>query len=137
MGGSYTENLYINVPITGNGGIAPELSGSVYLDAANTYAAGTALGDSGNTLTYFNNNNSFSSGAITLNRTGIANFSTLLSYSGAPITLANNFQVTSSVGTGTGLNFASSANAPVTSSGTWSLGTYNLNLRSAAAVPPL
>ena len=85
------ENLYINVPITGAGGVAPESSGSLYLAAANTYTGGTDLGDSGNTLAYFNNNNAFSSGRIALNRTGIANFSTLLSYGGATITLANNF----------------------------------------------
>jgi hypothetical protein len=35
------------------------------------------------------------------------------------------------VGTGTALNFANGASAPVTSSGTWTLGTYNLNLRSS------
>jgi hypothetical protein len=123
---------YINAPITGNGGVAPELSGSIYLDAANTYTGGTALGDSGNTLTYFNNNSAFSSGAITLNRTGIGNFSTLLGIGGSTLTLANNFAtVAANTGSGTALNFASAANTPVVSSGTWSLGTVNLNLRSS------
>ncbi len=124
-------SIHINAPITGDGGVAPELSGSIYLGAANSYTGGTELGDSGNTLTYFNNNLSFSTGSITLNRTGIANFSTLLSYGSSTITLANNFQIGTAAGTGTALNFASSANTPVVSSGTWSLGTANLNLRNA------
>ncbi|HEX3623827.1 MAG TPA: PEP-CTERM sorting domain-containing protein [Verrucomicrobiae bacterium] len=128
----------INVAITGTGGIAPESGGSLYLNAANTYTGGTALGDSGNNLTYFNNNNAFSTGGITLNRTGIANFSTLLGYGGSALTIANNFSITSAVGTGTALNFASSASTPVTSSGTWTLGSYNLNLRnSGGSTAPL
>ena len=131
IGGSYTESINVNATITGSGTVAPEGSGSLYLNVANSYTGGTALGDSGNTLTYFNNAGAFSSGGITLNRTGIANFSTLLNNSGTTVTLANNFQLNSAVGTGTGLNFASSVNSPVVSSGTWSLGTYNLNLRNA------
>ncbi len=129
----------INSPIVGAGGVAPELSGSVSLFGVNTYTGGTALGDSGNTLTYFNNSSSFGSGGISLNRTGIANFSTLLSSGGSPITLANNFStVSANTGSGTALNFASGANTPVNVSGTWTLGAVNLNLRnSGGSTAPL
>lgn len=126
-----TAYTYINVPITGPGTLCPETSGNIYFTVANSYTGGTALGESGNSLANFNNNLTFSTGPITLHRTGIANFSTLLAYGGQTLTLANNFQATSDVGTGTGLNFASAANTPVVSSGTWTLGTYNLNLRNA------
>ena len=137
-GSSYAETIKVNVPITGSGTVAPEGSGNLYLNVANSYTGGTALGDSGNTLTYFNNANAFGSGGITLNRTGIANFSTLLNNAGTSVTLANNFSIASAVGTGTGLNFASGVNSPVVSSGTWTLGTYNLNLRTAGgATAPL
>jgi hypothetical protein len=122
---------YVNVPITGPGTLCPETSGNIYFAVANSYTGGTALGESGNALANFNNNLAFSTGTISLHRTGIGNFSTLLPYGGSTITLANNFQATSDVGTGTGLNFAGAANTPVVSSGSWSLGTYNLNLRSS------
>jgi fibronectin-binding autotransporter adhesin len=124
-------SVIINSAIVGNGGVAPELTGSLSLFGVNTYSGGTALGDSGNTLTYFNNSSSFGSGGITLNRTGIGNFSTLLSSGGSPITLANNFStVLASTGSGTGLNFANGANTPVLSTGSWTLGTVGLALRN-------
>ncbi len=125
----------IDCPITGTGGVAPESTGSIYLMSANTYQAGTALGDSGNTLTYFNNNNAFSTGGISLNRTG--NFSTLGGIGGSALTIANNFTAVYAGGTGgyTGLNFVNAANTPVNYSGTWALGTgataTSLNLRSS------
>jgi hypothetical protein len=122
---------YINAPITGPGTLCPETSGNIYLTAANSYTGGTALGESGNALVNFNNDLAFSTVPITLHRTGIGNFSTLIGYGGQTLALANNFSLTSDVGTGTGLNFASAANTPVVSSGTWGLGTYNLNLRSS------
>jgi len=122
-------NLIINSPIVGNGGVAPELTGSLYLYGINTYSGGTALGDSGNTLTYFNSSSSFGTGGITLNRTG--NFSTLLSTGGSAITLANNFStVAGNTGASTDLNFASAASTPVISSGSWTLGAVNFGLRN-------
>jgi fibronectin-binding autotransporter adhesin len=88
------------------------------------------LGDSSNTLLWFNNSGAFGSGGITFNRT--ANYSTLLNYSGTSLTLANNFStVVANTGANTGINFASSANSPVVSSGTWSLGTVNLVLKNS------
>jgi hypothetical protein len=121
--------VVINSPIVGNGGVAPELTGSLSLFGNNTYTGGTALGDSGNTLTFFNSSSSFGTGGITLNRTN--NFSTLLSTGGSAITLANNFStVVANTGATTDLNFASAANTPVISSGSWTLGTVNLGLRN-------
>ena len=128
------ENLYINVPITGAGGVAPESSGSLYLYGNNTYIGGTALGDSGSTLTYINNNNSFgaASGAISLNR-GAGVFSVVLAT--APVTIANNW---TDLGTGDGVNFASSASCPVVCSGTWSVGASGFLVRNnGASTSPL
>ncbi len=125
----------INVPITSSmggpnppGGIVPELSGSLYLGATNTYAGGTALGDSGNTLVYFDNNSAFSTGVITLNRT--ANFSTLGGYGGSALTISNNFSIYEpETGTSwTGVNFPSSTNTPVTFLGNWTNGSSPLAL---------
>jgi len=120
----------ITCPIVGTGGVAPESTGNVELFGTNTYTGGTALGDSGNTLTYFNSSNSFGTGPITLNRTG--NFSTLLSTGTSTITIPNSFSnVVGNTGPLTELNFASGSTAPVVSSGAWSLGTVNLNLRNS------
>jgi hypothetical protein len=137
LGGSYTETMNINVPITGGGVLAPEGGGSVYLNKANNFTGGTALGDSGNTLTYFNNSSAFGSGGISFNRTG--NWSTLLGQGGSTLTLANNFStVLANTGPSTGINFATDPNTPVVSSGTWSLGTVNLVLKnSGGSTSPL
>ena len=118
--------VIINAPISGAGAVAPQDSSNLYLYGNNTYSGGTAFGYFGAPLTFFNNNNSFGSGAIRLLGTA-ANFQALLSTGGSTITLANGF-VNST--TGTGLNFASAANTPVVSTGGWSLGANTLNLRN-------
>src|ERR1017187_2701360 len=118
--------VIINAPISGAGAVAPQDSSNLYLYGNNTYSGGTAFGYFGAPLTFFNNNNSFGSGAIRLLGTA-ANFQALLSTGGSTITLANGF-VNST--TGTGLNFASGANTPVVSTGNWSLGANTLNLRN-------
>jgi len=119
-------SVIINAPITGSGGIAPELSGSLYLYGNNTYSGGTALGLSGSTLTYINNNNSFgaASGGISINR-GAGVFAAVLAT--APVTIANNW---TDLGTGDGVNFASSASCPVVCNGTWSVGTSGFLMRN-------
>ncbi len=122
--GNTSVSATINVPITGVGGVEPENGGSIAFNAVNTYTGGTTLG-SLSTLIFFNNNSSFSTGTITM---GIAGLVPMLATGGATITLANNF--TSTV-TGAGINFASSANTPVVSTGTWTLGADNLVLRTA------
>lgn len=132
LGGGAT---IINCPITGKGGIAPEYGGPFYINGTNTYNGQTQLGDSGNTLVYFDNNSAFSTNVISLNRTGVANFSTLLGYGGSALTLTNNFTNNiASTGSGTALNFADASNTPVTCLGTWTLGSGNVNLRSAGGV---
>jgi hypothetical protein len=128
-----TENIYINIPVNGAGHIQYEGTGFIYLNGANGYTGGTDLGQSGNTLLFFNNGGAFGSGSssgIILNRTG--NFSTLGNYGGTAVTVANNFSTdAANTGTSTGINFANSANSGVTYSGSWTLGTVNVNLRSS------
>jgi autotransporter-associated beta strand protein len=114
----------IYAPITGLGGLEPELGGTLDLFGNNTYSGGTTL--AAGTLTYFNNNNSFGTGAITISETS-GGFTPILSSGGATITLANNFVNTGNNG---GINFANSANTPVITTGTWSLGANNLGIRN-------
>jgi hypothetical protein len=122
----YNNVTIINSPISGTTGgvLNPQGSGSISLFANNSYSGGTLL--SSPTLVYFNNNNSFGSGLITINR-GVNLYTALLSQGGSTITLANNFANTTSGG---GVNFASGANTPVVSTGNWNLGANNLNLRN-------
>ncbi len=122
----YNNTTVINTPISGTtGGILnPQGSGNVSLFANNTYSGGTLL--SSPTLVYFNNNNSFGTGPITITR-GSGLFAAVLAQGGSTLTLANNFANTTSGG---GINFASAANTPVISTGTWSLGANNLSLRN-------
>ena len=122
-----TSKLIINAPISGSGGVAPELSGGLYLYGNNTYSGGTPIGYSGATLTYFNNNNSFGTGPIKNVYTAAGSYAALLSMGGSTITLANDFQISVS---GNGFNFASAANTPVVSTGAWGLGANNLLLRN-------
>jgi hypothetical protein len=125
-------SLIINAPISGSGGVAPQLSGgNIYLYGPNTYSGGTAFGYSGTPLTYFNNGSSFgnSSGALRI-VAGVTSgtFFGLLGKGASPITIPNPVQILS---TGTGFNFAADANTPVTSSGNWSLGANNAQIRSS------
>jgi hypothetical protein len=127
----------INTVLTGGGILDAQSTGSLFLNGVNSYSGGTYLGNSGNTLLFFNNSSAFGTGGFTLNRT--ANYSTLLNNSGASATLANNFSINAvNTGASTGINFASSASSPVVSSGTWSLGTVNLVLKnSGGSTAPL
>jgi hypothetical protein len=124
--GMFNNTTIINTPISGTtGGILnPQGSGNVSLFANNTYSGGTLLNSP--TLIYFNNNSSFGTGPITITR-GAGLFTAVLAQGGSTLTLANNFANTT---TGGGINFASAANTPVVSTGTWSLGANNLNLRN-------
>ncbi|HEX3799816.1 MAG TPA: hypothetical protein VH413_14055 [Verrucomicrobiae bacterium] len=123
--GHSSSTVNINAPISGSGGVEPENGGSINLLGNNTYTGGTLLASS-STLVGFNNNNSFSTGAIGIQLTS-GSFAPLLSSGGAAITLGNNFV---NLASGGGVNFASAANTPVISTGTWSLGANNLNLRN-------
>ncbi len=123
-----TGNVTINAPVTGAGGVAPEGYGKLCLYGNNTYSGGTAFGYYGAPLTYFNNNNSFSTGTIRLSVAGTAFFQGLLGTGGSTITLANGFQ---NLASGSGVNFAADPNTPVISTGNWDLGANNLNLRSS------
>jgi hypothetical protein len=112
----------INAVVTGSGGLAPELSGTYYLNGNNTYTGGTTWGYSGTPLVYFDNNNSFGTGAIK-SILGSGSFAPLLSTGGTvstplTITLANPFSVSTA---GSGFNFASSAYTPVVLNGDFTL----------------
>ena len=125
LSGSSSSSVTINAPISGLGGIQPQQTGSLNLFGNNTYSGGTYLTSSG-TLVNFNNNNSFGSGLITIG-TASGAFAPVLGKGGATITLANNFSNSVSGG---GINFAADASTPVISTGNWSLGANNLNLRN-------
>ncbi|EEF61835.1 LamG-like jellyroll fold domain-containing protein [Pedosphaera parvula] len=130
--------VIINAPIVGTGGVGPEYNASgaaVSLFASNSYSGGTFFGFTGSApLTWFNNNNSFGTGPMTLmNATNT--YWAILSVGGAPITLANAF--TNTVG-GAGINFANGANAPVTCTGNWGLaGNYTFIRNNGDSTAPL
>jgi hypothetical protein len=100
------------------GGLAPESSGTLYLNGANTYSGGTTFGYSGSPLVYYNNSASFGTGAIKTIFGGTT-LGAILGYGGAPISLPNNFANTGA--NGSGFNFASSASTPITSTGNWNI----------------
>ncbi|MGZ4974223.1 MAG: beta strand repeat-containing protein, partial [Limisphaerales bacterium] len=117
--------LTINAPITGAGGINFGLfsgTGTINLNGTNTYTGGNVLSTS-SYLIQFNNSNSFGTGPININGT---TFAPLLAQGGAPITLANNWTNLS----GGGVNFAASANTPLTCTGSLDLQTFPLNIRN-------
>lgn len=116
--------LTLNALITGSGGLAPESSGNIIINNANTYTGGTAIGYSGTPLTYFNNNNAFGSGTIR-NVYTTASVAPLLTTGGTlatpkTITLANNFSIATA---GAGFNFANSSYTPLVLTGDFALGT--------------
>ncbi|GEM_PF-964831 len=80
-----TANLIINAPVVGPGGIEQEQSGALYLLGTNTYAGGTEI--TGGQVTYYNNNSSFGTGAITVAGTGQA----LVSTASTALTIPNKF----------------------------------------------
>lgn len=122
--------VIINAPISGVGGVAPELSGSLYLYGNNTYSGGTAFGYSGSPLVYYNNNNSFGTGPINIvSGVGANSYWGLLGTGGATITLPNTFSFAS---TTAGFNFAGNPNTPVVSTGPWNLGANTVLIRSSA-----
>jgi fibronectin-binding autotransporter adhesin len=125
--GASGATLTINAPITGVGSIQLNNGGTIALNGINTYTGGTSLAPPAS-LIKFNNGSSFGTGTITNNQTSATGFAALLGTGGATITLPNNFaQGTVSGG---GINFAADASTPVISTGTWSLGASNLNLRN-------
>jgi fibronectin-binding autotransporter adhesin len=114
--------LTLNAPIAGTGGIEEESGGGhLQLFGDNTYSGGT-LFTSSSTFVDYNNNNSFGSGSIGFYNT---TFSLMESQGTSLITLANPVQI---LGGTTGVDFIGSA--PVTSSGTWTMGAFNVNLRN-------
>ena len=118
--GVSANNMVINVPITGSGGIIQHNNGSLSLFGNNTYSGGTTM--TGGQILYYNNNNSFGTGPIT--NSGI----TSIWCTNAPsdnVTLANAF----SHGSGSVLNFVNGT----TCTGPWTLlGTITLKDAGAA-----
>jgi fibronectin-binding autotransporter adhesin len=123
----------INSVISGLGTITMANHGSsggeLYLNGANTYAGGTALGysvDSWGGTIYFNNKASFGTGAISLNQ---GSGSTLAVQGTSAITLTNRFVNNQ---TGGRLNIVGNA-AGVTFSGPWALGTHSMSIGSGGS----
>lgn len=110
--------LTINTVIAGDGQLVPEGNGQSYLNGANTYSGGTALGYSTvpwNGTVNFNNGSSFGTGTITLQNVG--NGGALVVEGTSAINITNPVTVASAttnniVGNAAGLTF----------SGPWSLG---------------
>jgi autotransporter-associated beta strand protein len=121
--GSGSASVTINAPIVGAGEIQPSNGGNIFFNGTNTYTGGTNLVSTA-TLVHFNNPSSFGTNFINM---GVAGFAPLLGSGGATITLPNAF--TTSINNG-GINFAADANTPVVSTGTWTLGANNLQLRN-------
>jgi autotransporter-associated beta strand protein len=109
--------LAINTVIAGNGQLVPEGNGQTYLNGANTYSGGTALGYStvpfSGTLN-FNNGSAFGTGAITLQSVGTGG--ALVAEGTSAITITNSVTVAS-----TTTNNIVGNSAGVTFSGPWSL----------------
>lgn len=102
-------NIYVNVPITGSGGFIQHNSGSLYLDAANTYSGGTTI--TGGQLTLISNNAAFGTGPITF--TGTQSIENVAS---GILTLTNAWIMNN--GAGGLINFAG---GNVTCTGPWTL----------------
>lgn len=66
-GTNASANMIINTPITGAGQLVQHANGSLYLYGNNSYTGGTSL--TGGQLIYYNNNNSFGFGTISINGT--------------------------------------------------------------------
>jgi len=123
-------SLTIAVPIIGSAQVVPEGSGSLYLNAANTYSGGTQLGFPPSTAftgsIYFNNNSSFGTGTISMS-TGTGG--SLIAEGSGAYALANAFSLSNLT-----LNIAGTP-AGVTFSGPWdmgNIGSSTLNLAGAA-----
>lgn len=127
INGGASAVLTINAPITGSGGVVPQGGGNINLNGANTYSGGTSFTSTA-TLVHFNNGAAFGTGTITNSFTA-ASFVPLLAGGGATITLANSF-VNGATVANSGFNFASDANTPVVSTGTWNIGSLGMNLRN-------
>ncbi len=109
-------NMTFNVPLTGPGGILQHGYGYIALYDANSYTGGTEL--TGGQIIYYNNDNSFGTGPITITGTGGA----MVNGGTAAVTIPNNFSFPTA---GYNLNLASGnpvAGAPGT---TWT-GTFTL-----------
>jgi hypothetical protein len=134
LAGSGT-TLIINAPIVGSGGLAPELSGTIYLNGNNSYSGGTTWGYSGTPLVYFNNNNAFGTGPIK-NTFTTASVAPMLSYGGTvgtplTITLNNAFQITgSTTAPGAGFNFANGSYTPLVLKGDFTLGANSTLIKN-------
>jgi autotransporter-associated beta strand protein len=109
--------ITINIPVTGSGGIQQSSGGYLALYATNTYTGGTTL--TGGQLVYYNNNNSFGTGTITVNGSGNA-----LVGSASPISIPNSIVIQAS---STNYNFNLASSNPTGSTpGTTFTGSFTL-----------
>jgi hypothetical protein len=114
--------LYINVPISGAGGVEEESGGgTLALYGNNSYTGGT-LFTSSSTFVAYNNNNSFGATASQIGYDGTT-FSIMDNTGPSTVNIANPVQV---IGT-TGVNFIGNS---ATMSGNWTLGANTVNIRN-------
>jgi autotransporter-associated beta strand protein len=119
--GGSANNIIINVPITGSGGITQHNSGSLYLYGDNTYTGVTTA--TGGQIIYYNNNNSFGTGTISITGGGTSVWCT--NDPNDIVTLANAFSVAS----GNTINFV---NGDTVCTGPWTL-AGSITLKNASA----
>src|SRR3984957_5243230 len=110
-------NTTFTAVIGGGGGIQTQGSGSLFLDAANTYTGGTQLNTTAGVN--FNNNSSFGTGSIQWGTVATGTAQTVMATQGSsPLTLGN--AIIANAGTQI---FVTTAAAPVTFNGAWTLST--------------
>ncbi len=110
-GVSAGDQIFVNVPITGTGGLIQRDSGSLYLLGNNTYSGGTTI--TGGQILWYNNSNSFGTGPFT----NLGNQSILIAGSPGVVTLSNAFVMNNNGGV---MNFGS---GQTTLTGPWTLMT--------------
>ncbi len=105
------DQIFVNVPITGTGGLVQRDSGSLYLLASNSYSGGTTI--TGGQILWYNNSNSFGTGPFT----NLGSQSILIAGSPGVVTLTNAFVMNNAGGI---MNFGS---GQTTLTGPWTLMT--------------
>jgi autotransporter-associated beta strand protein len=105
------DQIFVNVPITGTGGLIQRDSGSLYLVGSNSYSGGTTI--TGGQILWYNNSNSFGTGPFT----NLGTQSILIAGSPGVVTLSNTFVMNNNGGI---MNFGS---GQTTLTGPWILKT--------------
>ncbi|PWU17532.1 MAG: hypothetical protein C5B50_11160, partial [Verrucomicrobia bacterium] len=127
--------VIINNALTGPGQLLSEGNGQLFLNGANSYSGGTAIGAFGTTMTgliNFNNAASFGIGPIQYIKGTASSFGALVAEGAAAITLPNAVDWSSAVSNNPSLNIVGNA-AGVTLNGNWNLGAKEVHVGSGGS----